>query len=279
LAKSNVEIVLLKQLASCLAMPMFVLGPEGELLYFNESAEPILARRFDETGMMSVDEWVDLIRTTDEDGVPVKEEERPLIAALKRREPTNRRFWLRGFDARHRLVEGTAIPLIDLAGRLIGALGIFWEPVRGDGPAHSAGPLSTPGQHEVEIILTQRIASRLAIPIFLIDVDGRLLFFNKAAEPMLGQRFEDFVGTSREQMYETFRPSKANGTAMKREDHPLWIARVRCEPVHRPVRIRGLDGVDRSLEVTAIPLIGQRGRMLGVVGLFWEAESIGSPPA
>ena len=44
----NVEIILLKQLASCLAMPMFVLGPDGEMLYFNEPAESIVGARYAE---------------------------------------------------------------------------------------------------------------------------------------------------------------------------------------------------------------------------------------
>ena len=39
------------------------------------------------------------------------------------------------------------------------------------------------------------------------------------------------------------------------------------------IRIRGQDGVERLLEVTAIPLIGQSNRMLGAFGLFWEAEA------
>ena len=84
MAPTDVEIILSKQLASCLAMPMFVLGPEGELLFFNESTEPILGRRFEETGSMPVDEWLELIQTTNEEGIPVKQEHRPLIAALQR---------------------------------------------------------------------------------------------------------------------------------------------------------------------------------------------------
>ena len=39
MAQTNVEIILLKQLASCLAMPMLVIGQNGNLLYFNEPSD------------------------------------------------------------------------------------------------------------------------------------------------------------------------------------------------------------------------------------------------
>jgi len=279
LAESNVETVLLKQLASCLAMPMFVLGPEGELLFFNESAEPIIGGRFEETGMLRTEEWLPMIQTTDESGIPFKDEQRPLLGALQRREPTYGRFFVQGFDGRHRRIEGTAIPLVDLAGRLLGALGIFWEADGGEKVGSAPSPAAShTRQYAVETILTQRLASKLAIPIFLADASGRLLYFNTAAEPLLGQSFEDFQRNSREGAYATFRPANMDGSLMKPEEHPMWIARVQCRPVHRRIRIHGLDGVERQLEVTAIPLIGQSGRMLGACGLFWEAGGGSSGP-
>ena len=57
---------------------------------------------------------------------------------------------------------------------------------------------------------------------------------------------------------------------MAPEDHPLWIARTRCVPAHRTMGLLCFDGVRRLLEVTAIPLIGQSGRMLGAFAVFWE---------
>jgi hypothetical protein len=39
------------------------------------------------------------------------------------------------------------------------------------------------------------------------------------------------------------------------------------------MRIRDLSGRSRQVEVTAIPLVGQSGRLLGAFGVFWEIES------
>ena len=269
--QGNVEIILLKQLASYIAMPMFIVGPDGELRFFNEPAEPILGRRFEETGEMSRDEWSGLLAVSDDDGVPIKQEERPMIAALERKEPTHRRFWLLGLDGRRRQIRGTAIPLIGVEGNLLGALGLFWE-LRDaeESPPRPVAPQPHSRQHAVETILTRRLATYLALPIFLTDRDGRLLFFNQAAEPILGRPFPEVVATPRDELYATFEPRDPDGRAIDSKHHPIWLARIHRELVHRRFSIRGFDGVLREIEATAIPLIGQCGRMLGVVGIFWE---------
>ena len=52
-----IQIILMRQLAGYLSVPMFLVGPNGDLLFYNEPAETILGRRFDETGTMSAKEW------------------------------------------------------------------------------------------------------------------------------------------------------------------------------------------------------------------------------
>ena len=46
-------------------------------------------------------------------------------------------------------------------------------------------------QREIEVILTRQLASYLALPIFIVDEDGTLIFYNEPAEAILGQRFEE----------------------------------------------------------------------------------------
>ena len=52
MAQKAVELILMRQLASYLAVPIFLVDPEGNLLYYNEPAERLLGRRYDETGEM-----------------------------------------------------------------------------------------------------------------------------------------------------------------------------------------------------------------------------------
>jgi hypothetical protein len=58
-------------------MPIMLFDPAGNLLYYNEPAETILGRRFDETGEMSLEEWYALFELTAENGSPVPLQVRP----------------------------------------------------------------------------------------------------------------------------------------------------------------------------------------------------------
>jgi PAS domain-containing protein len=253
---------------------MFVIGPTGDLLYFNESAEPLLGLRFDEAGELDVEEWGRIIPTFDEFGAAFKPEERPLVLTLTERRPIHRRLILQRFDGRSVQVEGTAIPLVASDDRKLGALAFFWEDGRPQIP--EPNPMPTPivsFQHPVEMILARRVSCALATAIFLADPDGHLLYFNPAAEAIVGGSFETIDGTAPGALYERFDPRDEAGRAIDPADHPLTIARKRREPVNARSDIRCLDGVRRTIDVTALPLVGQSGRLLGAIGIFWEADS------
>jgi len=125
--QQEVEVILTRQLASCLVMPVFIVGPAGDLLYYNEPAEAILGHRFDETGEMPVQEWSTVFEPTDAAGAVIPPDQLPLVIALRSRTPAHRDFWLRGLDGTRRHVEVTAFPLVGQAGRFLGAVALFWE--------------------------------------------------------------------------------------------------------------------------------------------------------
>lgn len=125
-------------------------------------------------------------------------------------------------------------------------------------------------QHEIEIILARQLASYLAVPIFLVDAKGTLLFYNEPAELILGRRFEETGKIEMEEWSVMFTPTYADGTPVPPEDVPLVVTVTEGRPVHRSVYILGLDGVRRAIEVTGIPLFGQGDRRLGALALFWE---------
>jgi len=123
----EIEMILMRQLASCLGMPILIVDPNGDLLFFNEAAEQILGRRFEETGTIRRGEWSCLFQPTNDDGSPVPREEQPLYIATEQRRPAYRRSWIRGLDGRMRQVEGIAFPMLASENRCLGATGIFWE--------------------------------------------------------------------------------------------------------------------------------------------------------
>jgi PAS domain S-box-containing protein len=125
-------------------------------------------------------------------------------------------------------------------------------------------------QRSIELILFRQLATSLAVPVFLVDEDGDMVFLNEAAEGLLGIRFEDTDELPFETWTTAFRPRSIEGAEIGPEELPLVRAIVERRPAHGPIRITGSDGVERVIEVTAFPLEGGRGRLIGAVAMFWE---------
>ena len=121
-----VELLLMRQLASYLKTAIYLIGPDGCLLFYNEPAEQLLGRRFDEAEQMGAEEWSALLEPTDGAGERIELDDRPMIIAWRRQEPAHRRYFIRAFDGVRHEIEGLAFPLIS-AGRQLGAVGVFWE--------------------------------------------------------------------------------------------------------------------------------------------------------
>jgi len=127
-------------------------------------------------------------------------------------------------------------------------------------------------QQEIEIILTRHWASHLTTPIFLVDPEGDLLYYNEAAEAILGRRFSETGKMGADVWSVAFKFTDENNVHLTREENPLTIALTECRPVHRTLWLVGLDKVRRHIRTTCVPLIGQADRFLGAVALFWEME-------
>jgi len=126
-SQKEIELILARQLASHLAMPIFIVDPPGNLIYYNEPAEGILGRRFEETGEMPVEQWSTIYNPTDENGEPLPSDSLPLVIALTQHCPAHRTMWIDGLDGVRRRIEVTAFPIDGQAERYLGALAIFWE--------------------------------------------------------------------------------------------------------------------------------------------------------
>jgi PAS domain-containing protein len=127
MAQHEVELILTRQLASCLSVPIVLFGPKGDVLFYNEPAEALLGLRFQETGPLSVDETERRVRLTDESGREIPRADRASAIALGRQRPSHTQMWLTAADGRRRHVEVTAFPLLAQAGGLLGAAVMFWE--------------------------------------------------------------------------------------------------------------------------------------------------------
>lgn len=128
MAQQPIELILTRQWASYLAVPVLVMSVEGNLLYYNEPAEELLGRRYDEAGPMPLAELPAIFEIiSDDDESPLPPDALPLGIALWEHRPAHRRLRFRGLDGIWRRVDVTAFPLEGEGGRQMGAVALFWE--------------------------------------------------------------------------------------------------------------------------------------------------------
>jgi len=127
MSQQEIEVILSRHLAEHLALPIFIVDPQGNMLFYNEPAEGIMGLRYQDTGSMPASEWSTVFQPTEQDGTPLLPEEIPLMMAMMKRHPAHRRFWIRALDGAQRQIELTAFPLIGQGNRYVGAIAIFWE--------------------------------------------------------------------------------------------------------------------------------------------------------
>ena len=92
MATYEIEIILNRQLADCLSIPVFITDTTGNLIFYNEPAETILGTRFEETGEMMVEMWSTIFKPLDEEGRDLLPEELPLVQTLKDCLPHHKTF-------------------------------------------------------------------------------------------------------------------------------------------------------------------------------------------
>jgi PAS domain-containing protein len=126
-------------------------------------------------------------------------------------------------------------------------------------------------QQPVETILVRQLADYLSVPVIVFDPARTAIFYNEPAERLLGVRFDETgrIGPDEaDRLIEmTDDPAATGGDARR----PVAIALEERRPTHALRRVqRRADGVRLEVEVTAFPLIGQGGTLLGAVAMFWE---------
>lgn len=124
--------------------------------------------------------------------------------------------------------------------------------------------------YEIEIILHRQLADCMFIPVFITDTHGNLIFYNEAAEEILGKRFED-TGEMPVELWSTqFKPLNEAGAPLAPEELPLVKTLNDQHPYHKIFYIESLQGLKQEISVTSYPIMSRTGHMLGAVALFWK---------
>jgi PAS domain-containing protein len=125
-------------------------------------------------------------------------------------------------------------------------------------------------QYPIEMILLKQWASLMAVPVWITDVEGRLVYYNEPTEEIIGLRFEDAGELSADRLSEVFVLCDLDGSPLAADDRPLMIALTKQMSAHRRIRFLRADKQWREIAVTAIPIIGEGNRHLGAMVTMWE---------
>ena len=99
----------------------------GILFFYNEPAEELLGKRFEDTGEMPVEEWSTVFKPFDNDGYPMAPEELPLVRTLSDQNPYHKSFQIVSLKGKKQPISATSYPIISRSGNFVGAVAIFWK--------------------------------------------------------------------------------------------------------------------------------------------------------
>ena len=115
-------------------------------------------------------------------------------------------------------------------------------------------------QRNLILILARNFAARLATAVFLVDAGGSVIFFNEAAERLLGQRFIEGHGMAADEYGKLFQPSDDEGNPIPILETPVGIAFARKRAGTRATedpRCRWRHAADRGNGVPAARAYGR----------------------
>ncbi len=97
------------------------------MIFYNEPAEELLGKRYDETGEMPIEVWSVIFKPMDESGNAIQPDDLPLVKTLKNRNPYHRTFWIESLKGKSEKISLTSYPILGRAGKFLGAIAIFWQ--------------------------------------------------------------------------------------------------------------------------------------------------------
>ena len=122
----NLILILARAFAAQLATAVFLLDPEGTVIYYNEAAERLTGRPFIEGAGLTAEDWLSRTRPRDEGGVEVGVQDLPLGTTMLKQEPSHGIVIFSTADGVDRRVETASFPLFAHTEDFVGSFSIMW---------------------------------------------------------------------------------------------------------------------------------------------------------
>jgi PAS domain-containing protein len=127
------------------------------------------------------------------------------------------------------------------------------------------------GQRPLELILARNLLASLSTPAFLIDGRGEIAFYNDAAGALLGRHYEDTGPMPAQEWTRTFGPFDGEGNPIPFDRLGLTTALRENRAAHDRLCVKPLNGEQRPVEASALPIVGVGGYR-GAIVVFWPAD-------
>jgi len=125
-------------------------------------------------------------------------------------------------------------------------------------------------QKHLVLILAREFASNLSTPTLIADARGYLVYYNEAAESVIGRRFAETEEMPLDEWLVPFDPRTLASEPLPPEQRPWRIAAAERRASHLRYMVTSTDGVEREIEVTAFPLFAHTDEFVGIVVIFWR---------
>jgi PAS domain-containing protein len=120
------------------------------------------------------------------------------------------------------------------------------------------------------LILAREFVSNLSTPTLVADARGYLVFYNEAAEAVVGRRFAETGEMPLDDWLAAFEPKTLASEPIPPERRPARIALDERRASHLQYLVTSADGIEREIEVTAFPLFAHTDDFVGIVVVFWR---------
>jgi len=127
-------------------------------------------------------------------------------------------------------------------------------------------------QKHLALILAREFAANLSTPTLVADARGYLVYYNEAAELVVGRRFSDAGEASLDEWVGAFEPRTDSSEPLPAERRPARIALDEHRASHLRYRVTSADGVEREIESTAFPVFARTDEFVGIVAIWWRRE-------
>ena len=125
---------------------------------------------------------------------------------------------------------------------------------------------------DLVLIDARAFAERLATAALITDGWGKLVYYNEAAEVLLGRSFAENGEMPANEWHALLTIRRVDGSPMPLEEMPGGMALFEHRPSHGKLRFTGLDHVERTIEATGFPIFTGDSEPAGVMALFWPDE-------